>query len=257
MFPEFSGSVIVPSLVSLPRLPRPSTGSPWGGFPAFVGTMSSSDFLRFFPPRSVSFAGRHLACALSSSLPCARTQLARAWALFREPPLFPLTRKALDLPGSWGTSACVPRSRTPVEPQRQVFLGASVLPSATMTASASTTRISRGSIPRPACSLSTLRSQSLPCATQDSLPAGDQPYRTGLYPPQGPSRRFQQCFNSSLPPPPSFPGAPQVNLSPLVRASQKNIRRGRGEMRQVWRAHETEGPGTEAREHRSLPEASG
>ena len=83
--------------------------------------MSSSDFPRFFPPRSVSFAGRHLACALSSSLPCARTRLARAWALFREPPLFPLTRKALDLPGSWGTSACVPRSSTPVEPQRQVF----------------------------------------------------------------------------------------------------------------------------------------
>jgi hypothetical protein len=30
-------------------------------------------------------------------------------------------RKALDLPGSWGTSACVPRSSTPVEPLRQVF----------------------------------------------------------------------------------------------------------------------------------------
>ena len=117
-------------------------------------------------------------------------------------------RKALDLPGSWGTSACVPRSSTPVEPPRQVFLGASVLPSVIRTTSASTIRISRGSIPRPACSLSTLRSQGCPCATQDSLPAGDQPCRTGFYPPQDPSRRFQQCFISSLPPPPSFPGAP-------------------------------------------------
>jgi hypothetical protein len=88
------------------------------------------------------------------------------------------------------------------------LLGASVLPSVLTTASASTGSFSRGSIPRPACSLSTLRSQGRPCTTQDSLPAGDQPYRTGLYPPQGPSRRFQQCFISSLPPPPSFPGAP-------------------------------------------------
>src|SRR5664279_2343400 len=56
---------------------------------------------------------------------------------------------------------------------------------------------------------------------------------------------------------------------PSVRASQKNIRRGRREMRQVsggfppqvrcwgaW-AYETEGPGAEAREHRPLSEASG
>jgi len=83
--------------------------------------MGSSDFLCFFPPCLVSFARRHLACASSSFLPCMQARPARAWALLREPPVSLLTRKAQDLPGSWGTSAYVPRSSTPVEPLRQVL----------------------------------------------------------------------------------------------------------------------------------------
>lgn len=42
--------------------------------------------------------------------------------------------------------------------------------------------IFRGSITRPACSLSTLRSRGHPRTTQDSLPAGGSPCRAGLQP---------------------------------------------------------------------------
>ena len=47
----------------------------------------------------------------------------------------------------------------------------------------------RGSITRPAHSLSTLRRLGYPRTTQDSLPAGGHPCRTGFYP-QGSSGRF-------------------------------------------------------------------
>jgi hypothetical protein len=208
MFPKFSGSVIVPSLVSLPRLPRPSTGFPWGGFPAFVGTMGSLDFPRCFPPRSVSFAGRHLACALSSSLPCARTRLARAWALFRKPPLFPLREEGAGSPRFLGNLHIRAPVFDPGGAPAPGLLVASVLPSVTITTSASTSRNSRDSIPRPACSLSTLRSQGRPCTTQDSLPVGDQPYRAGFYPPRRvPLEGLSNASFHQFPPPPSFPGA--------------------------------------------------
>jgi len=47
-----------------------------------------------------------------------------------------------------------------------------VLPSGLSTPSAPAIRSFRGSIERPACSLSTLRSAGYPNAAQDSLPAG-------------------------------------------------------------------------------------
>ncbi len=56
-----------------------------------------------------------------------------------------------DLPGSWATLARMPRSRTPAEPDTPDLLGAPVVPSALVTASASATYTHfRGSITRPA-----------------------------------------------------------------------------------------------------------
>lgn len=58
----------------------------------------------------------------------------------------------------------------------------------------------RGSITRPAHSLSTLRRVGYPTATQDSLPAAGQPYRAGLVTRWVPAKGFR----SSHPPSPSF-----------------------------------------------------
>ena len=57
-----------------------------------------------------------------------------------------------------------------------------ILPSAPGTASAPTTSQFRGSITRPATSLSTLRSDGCPITTQDSLPAGGHPWPGGTRP---------------------------------------------------------------------------
>ena len=58
----------------------------------------------------------------------------------------------------------------------------------------------RGSITRPAHSLSTLRRVGYPTATQDSLPAAGQPYRAGLVTRWVPTKGFR----SSHPPFPGF-----------------------------------------------------
>jgi hypothetical protein len=170
--------------------------------------MNSSDFLRFFPA-SLGFLRSAAPRVRSVFVSPVRTNAARTG--------LGVVSGAAPLP-TYEEGAGPPRFLGDLRLRAPVFdpggasapglFGASVLPSVIRTTSASTIRISRGSIPRPACSLSTLRSQGCPCATQDSLPAGDQPCRTGFYPPQDPSRRFQQCFISSLPPPPSFSGAP-------------------------------------------------
>ena len=77
----------------------------------------------------------------------------------------------------------VPRSLTPANPRAWPCFGSGMLPSATSTASAiATEQVFRGSITRPAHSLSTLRSPGLPGTTQDSLPAGALLCRTGFEP---------------------------------------------------------------------------
>ena len=80
-----------------------------------------------------------------------------------------------------------------------------MLPSASDTASAPTISEFRGSITRPASSLSTLRSGGYPNATQDSLPGGGQPYPGGTRP-AGSVRKVSETthLTSSLPPSPSF-----------------------------------------------------
>jgi hypothetical protein len=61
-------------------------------------------------------------------------------------------------------------------------LASAILPAASGTASAPTNSEFRGSITRPASSLSTLRSDGYPSTTQDSLPGGGQPYPGGTRP---------------------------------------------------------------------------
>ena len=93
-----------------------------------------------------------------------------------------------------------------------------MLPSAPDTASAPTNSRFRGSITRPASSLSTLRSGGYPNATQDSLPGGGQPYPSGTRP-AGSVRKVSKTthLTSSLPPSPSFarrtPGPTLMTLS--------------------------------------------
>ncbi len=95
--------------------------------------------------------------------------------------------------------------QTPVGSERQANSAPSMLPSAGGTASAPTTNEFRGSITRPASSLSTLRSGGCPNATQDSLPGGGQPYPGGTRP-AGPVQKVSETthLTSSLPPPPSL-----------------------------------------------------
>jgi hypothetical protein len=81
--------------------------------------------------------------------------------------------------------------------------GFQVLPSVYKTTSASTLRSFRGSITRPACSLSTLRSLGRPSTTQDSVPAAGQLCRRRLATPWVPLQGFRFPI-SYLPPRPSF-----------------------------------------------------
>jgi|SRR6516225_5003596 len=66
-----------------------------------------------------------------------------------------------------------------------------MLPSAKLTASAPAIPYFRGSITRPAHSLSTLRRMGRPTATQDSLPDGWPAFPGGIDYPLGPNERFQ------------------------------------------------------------------
>jgi hypothetical protein len=152
---EFGVSFIVPLSGSADRRPLPSTGSR-GSVP---------QLRRYYG--SIGLLAVRLA-----SLRFLRSAI-------------PLTRRRQELPGSWWTLAHVPCSSTPAGPLHQaigrsaLLFGASVLPSASSTASAPTTHSFRGSIARPARSLSTLRSQGRPWSTQDSLPAGGSPWPVG------------------------------------------------------------------------------
>ena len=83
----------------------------------------------------------------------------------------------------------------------------SMRPSVIYTTSAPARLTFRGSITRPARSLSTLRRSRLPVPTQDSLPAGGQPLPGGIGYPLGPSRSFTHDLRSCDSKRPGFPGA--------------------------------------------------
>ena len=174
---------IFPSTGSMPRRLLPSSGSLLVWFPGLIGTMKRSDFLPSIPGSSVTrppVPSSRCFFAPAVDQHCPR----RAWVLTtRLPDRFPQGRRNQDLPSSrqilsmhalltsdpGGTGA----------PGRSAL---AVLPSAPDTASAPTNSRFRGSITRPASSLSTLRSGGYPSATQDSLPGGGRPYPDGTRP---------------------------------------------------------------------------
>ena len=96
-------------------------------------------------------------------------------------------------------------------------LGFQVLPSGYKTTSASTLRSFRGSITRPVCSLSTLRSLGRPTTTQDSVPAVGQLCRGRLATPWVPMQGFRFPHVLSSP-------SPKLRLAHFYTDRHKNLR---------------------------------
>jgi hypothetical protein len=187
--------------------------------------MRHSDILSFVPPHFVAFAWRYRLTSPVSSLRLAADDShppARAWisgtpgtgVLRAETtglPRFlgdPRGRAGFLDPGGTATSGRGPLSlradssgaQAPrrLSSPRPCDIPAS--PSAFGSASAPTVNFFRGSITRPAHPLSTLRRADHSATTQDSLPAGGHPCRTGLHPARS-LRRFQSARH---PPSPGF-----------------------------------------------------
>ena len=192
---------IVPSNGPMSRRPFPFGGVSWGEFPRVLGTVRRSDFL---PPIPASSLPR----SPVPPAPCLRSLLGRAPPCsarrFIDPdsPNWVLLRRWQDLPGSWGTPmhtcpALRPRWNPEVWPLQ--------LPDAAFRHLESVgfhICLFRGSITRPACSLSTLRSRGHPRTTQDSVPAAGQLCRGRLVTPWAPTQGFSLV--TSPPPRPSF-----------------------------------------------------
>ena len=113
------------------------------------------------------------------------------------------------------------RSRTPVESQRPGLLGPAMRPSAVVTASASTSTNSRGSLTQPARSLCTLRSAGYPYTTQHSVPAGGQPLPGGIRDPPGRTEGFGAPW--SAPSPLSTLGLAQHNIRLYLTSSTGQV----------------------------------
>ena len=151
-----------------------------GSSPASQVLPERSDFPPSIPPRSLSFARRYHALLLvvrqrGVAVAGSSSELRRC--------LDPLpsahTRGDMrDLPGSSATPlrtcpALRPRRTGRVRP----LATHPILPSAQLTASAPLSVTFRGSMTRPAHSLSTLHGPDCSNTAQDSLPAGGQPWR--------------------------------------------------------------------------------
>ena len=208
MVDEPGVSFIVPSASSMLRHRLPSTGS--------LGSV---------PPLQRYYAVLRLPAAHSVSLRCLRSTVPKS-APVSLPRRAEPARRGLGLvtrcPSGFTSEASGPprflgvpvahmlRSRTPVESQRPGLLGRAMQPSAVVTASASTSTNSRGSLTQPARSLCTLRSAGYPYTTQHSVPAGGQPLPGGIQDPPGRTEGF---------------GAPWSAPSPLSRLglAQHNI----------------------------------
>ena len=217
---------VFPSGSSMFRCPLPSTGSAWVRSPASTVATRHSDSLMILPRDFVSFA------ATVPPPPVFRSHGGRA-PILREPGLltgFP--NRFLDVESSGpprflgDPSVHVPRSSTPARPRSQALAAPPVLPSAVSTASALATCSFRGSITRPAHSLSTLRSPGYPGTTQDSLPAGGLLCRARAVP-AGSLMRFPlrlyllHCFLLTQ----ASPGAPKLEPSARNTAPFNNPQR--------------------------------
>ena len=118
------------------RFPPP--GPRGASSPTSTVLSADSDFSTPVPPHFVSFAWRYHAAALFAPAGVGRSP-GRDCCLSR-PSVPHLRWRRRDLPGSWATPACMPRSPTPAEPHAPDHLGAAMVPSALVTASASAMR---------------------------------------------------------------------------------------------------------------------
>jgi hypothetical protein len=102
----------------------------------------------------------------------------------------------------------MPCSSTPARWLVPGLFSTTVQPSAVSKSSALAVRSFRGSITRPAHSLSTLRNAGYPIITQDSLPVGGQPLPGGIsthWVPHAISEQLPVAHSKR----PGFPGAPR------------------------------------------------
>jgi hypothetical protein len=153
--------------------PLPFTGSPGAGSPASAALSVDSDFSLPVPPRFVAFAWRYH--PLLRFAPRGEATPGAWTTYYRGARTACQGWRKRDLPGSWATLACMPRSQTPADRLPQASSGSAMLPSANLTTSAPPKCHFRGSITRPASTLCTLRSRGRPRTTQHSVPAGGQP----------------------------------------------------------------------------------
>jgi hypothetical protein len=166
---------------SMLRRPLPSTGFAWVRSPASsvvrgAPTPCRSSCTASFPSpwqyhRHPSFALRQVGRPSSLSQGCSPAS-----------PTGLLSWKRQGLPGSWATLCGRAPLFDPGETERSGPFNLPMRPSAVSTASALATSSFRGSMTRPAHSLSTLRSPGYPSTTQDSLPAGGLLCRAGFAP---------------------------------------------------------------------------
>ena len=179
------------------RHPLPSTGS--------LGSV---------PPLQRYYAVLRLPAAHSVSLRCLRSTVAKSPPVSLPRRAEP-ARRGLGLvtrcPSGFTSEASGPprfldvpvahmlRSWTPVESQRPGLLGRAMRPSAVVTACASTSTNSRGSLTQPARSLCTLRSAGCPYTTQHSVPAGGQPLPSGIRDPPGRTEGFDSPWSAPSP----------------------------------------------------------
>ncbi len=163
----------VPREAPLSGPPLPSTGSPGAGSPISAVLSVDSDLSPSLPPRFVAFARRYHPMLRFAPRTGATPG---AWAASKAAPAPPTQGwRKRDLPGSWATLACMPRSSTPADRLPQANSGHALLPSAKLTTSAPHQYHFRGSITRPTGTLCTLRRRGHPRTTQHSVPAGGQP----------------------------------------------------------------------------------
>ena len=170
--------------------------------------MEDSDFLTSIPPRFVSFAWRYQ-CSRTSASGC--SQRPRARRLITRV----LTPGILETSGSprflGSPSSCMPRSQTPEGSTTQGHQVWRMMPSVNRKPSAPSIGSFRGSITRPARSLSTLHRTGYPDTAQDSLLGGRPPLPRRASHPLGFIERFRLTERLLLSQ--AWPGVPGAELT--------------------------------------------
>ena len=170
-----SPSSVPPQAPSSGR-PLPIRRVPWGGFPDLIGTISR---LRLLAPRRASLR------LLRSALPPLRPLRSPGVGRFSEGldhfyrgarAASPRWRRR-DLPGSWATLACMPRSQTPADRRTQATTGPAMSSSVQITTSTPRWVLSR--LYHAACTLSVYASQPGSPPVRATLDSGWWPALAG------------------------------------------------------------------------------